>query len=73
MTLLVAEAVRKAKADANLSIKAPVKRVAVACTPEDAAALDHAVLDITRMLSIGVFDLDKTASAAEPSVTVELA
>jgi len=72
LTLVVAEAVRKAKADASLSIKAPVKRVAVACNPEDAAALDHAVLDITRMLSIGEFDLDETVGAGEPVATVEL-
>ncbi len=72
LTLLVAEAVRKAKADANLSIKAPVKRVAVACNPADAAGLDHAVLDITRMLSINEFDLDEVENAAEPAMTVEL-
>ncbi len=73
LTLLVAEAVRKAKADANLSIKAPVKRVVVVCNPQDAAALDHAVLDITRMLSINVLDLNETEGTAEPTATVELA
>jgi valyl-tRNA synthetase len=72
LTLFVAEAVRKAKADASLSIKAPVKRVDVTCSAEDGAALDHAVLDITRMLSINEFDLDEIAEKVEPKVTVEL-
>lgn len=72
LTLQVVEAVRKAKAEANLSIKAPVKLVEVTCTPDDGAALDHMVLDITRMLSIQEFDLDEKPNAAELSVSVEL-
>lgn len=70
--ITVIEAVRKAKADANQSIKAPVKRVAVTANEELSKALAHAVPDITRMLEINEFDL-ATNGAAEPiQVTVEL-
>jgi valyl-tRNA synthetase len=72
LMLQVVEAVRKAKADANLSIKAPVKRVAVQCNVDDGQALSHAVLDVTRMLSIQEFDLDDKPGHAELQVTVEL-
>ncbi len=72
LMLQVVEAVRKAKADANLSIKAPVQRVAVTCGVDDGRALDHAVLDVTRMLSIQEFDLDDTPGNGEFAVSVEL-
>jgi valyl-tRNA synthetase len=72
LTLQVVEAVRKAKADANLSIKAPVQRVAVVCNVEDGQALNHAVLDVTRMLSVEQFDLDDKPEQGEFVVTVEL-
>jgi len=64
--------VRKAKAEANLSIKAPVRRVAVQCSVDDGQALSHAVLDVTRMLSVNQFDLDDKPEAQELSVSVEL-
>lgn len=72
LMLQVVEAVRKAKADANLSIKAPVQRVAVTCGVDDGRALDHAVLDVTRMLSIQEFDLDDMPGNGEFAVSVEL-
>lgn len=72
LAIAVAEAVRKSKAEANRSIKAPVQRVRAACNPADAAALDFAVLDLTRMLSITEFDLGKVDGDAEPAITVEL-
>jgi len=72
LAIRIVEAVRKAKATENLSIKAPVKRVDVVCSPGDGAAVDHAVLDITRMLSIQQFDLDEVGEKAEFSVRVEL-
>jgi valyl-tRNA synthetase len=72
LTLQVVEAVRKAKADANLSIKAPVRRVAVQCSVEDGQALNHAVLDVTRMLSIQEFDLDDKPGKDGFVVTVQL-
>ncbi len=71
--LTVIEAVRKAKADANLSIKAPVKRVVVAANAAQSAALSHAVPDITRMLEIAEFDLRSAIGAEELTVEVELA
>ncbi len=72
LAIAVAEAVRKSKAEANRSIKAPVQRVRAACNATDAAALDFAVLDLTRMLSITEFDLGKVEGDAEPAITVEL-
>jgi len=72
LAIAVAEAVRKSKAEANRSIKAPVKLVRAVCNPADAAALDFAVLDLTRMLSINEFDLDEIEGDAEAAITVEL-
>lgn len=73
-SLVVIEAIRKAKADANLSIKAPVKRVKVSGDAKVCAALAHAVSDITRMLEIGEFDLDDVEGDSErPIISVELA
>ena len=71
--LTVIEAVRKAKADANLSIKAPVKRVAVSADEGRSQALSHAIPDITRMLEIGEFDLQAGNSKEGMDVEVELA
>ena len=68
----VVESVRKAKAEASLSIKAPVQRVEVTCSVDDGAALDHAVIDLTRMLSIEEFDLDDTPEATGLTVDVQL-
>ncbi len=72
LTMEIVEAVRKAKAEANLSIKAPVQRVEVTCNVDDGAALDHAVIDLTRMLSIKEFDLDDAPEATGLSVDVQL-
>jgi valyl-tRNA synthetase len=55
--LVVIEAVRKAKADANLSVKAPVKRVSVMAKTDTLAAIRATSDDITRMLSIEAMDL----------------
>ncbi|HOE67328.1 MAG TPA: valine--tRNA ligase [Candidatus Hydrogenedentes bacterium] len=48
----VVDAVRKAKAAANLSMKAPVKKVTVSAKAETIAALKPSVGDISGMLSI---------------------
>ena len=72
LTMEVVEAVRKAKAEANISIKAPVQRVDVTCSVDDRAALDHTVIDITRMLSIEEFEVHDAPGATGLSVTVEL-
>ena len=68
----VVESVRKVKAEASISIKAPVQRVEVTCNADDGAALDHAVIDLRRMLSIEDFDLDDTPGATGLSVDVQL-
>jgi len=70
-TVAVIEAVRKAKADANLSVKAPVKHVAVTGTEAALKALDATTEDIARMLQIDHIELD----AGKPEtglVTVEV-
>ena len=53
----VIEAVRKAKADANKSMKAPVQRVTVTGAPATLAALDPALDDLNGMLHIETADL----------------
>jgi valyl-tRNA synthetase len=53
----VIEAVRKAKAEANLSMKAPVERVEANASSEVVAALRHAVDDLSGMLHIEQFEL----------------
>jgi valyl-tRNA synthetase len=55
--ILVVEAVRKAKADANVSIKAPAKSVNVTGSAETIAALGPAAADIRAMLTIESLDL----------------
>jgi valyl-tRNA synthetase len=54
----VIEAVRKAKADANLSMKAPVAGVRVIAESAVRAALDATKDDITRMLQIQAFAVE---------------
>lgn len=51
-TICVVEAVRKAKADANLSMAAPVKEVQIECIPAWEASLRSVADDITRTLRI---------------------
>jgi len=53
----VIEAVRKAKADANKSMKAPVQRVTVTGAPATLAALGPALEDLNGMLHIETADL----------------
>ncbi len=50
--LAVIDAVRKAKADASLSMKAPVPRVAIAGSPQTLGAFEAARDDVCRMLHI---------------------
>ena len=69
----VIEAVRKAKAEANLSIKAPVARVRVKANAAQAAALAHAISDITRMLEIRELNLDEAHALDSVEVSVCLA
>ncbi|HQH70376.1 MAG TPA: class I tRNA ligase family protein, partial [Candidatus Hydrogenedentes bacterium] len=56
VAVAVIDAVRKAKADANLSMKAPVDKVVVTATPELLALVRMAQDDIVRMLSIVTFE-----------------
>ncbi len=53
----VVEAVRKAKAEANLSMKAPVERLVVSAPAEVLSAVEATRDDIMRMLHIEVFDV----------------
>ena len=57
LAVTVIEAVRKAKAEASLSMKAPVARVAVTTRPESAAAVRAMQDDVMRMLQVETFDL----------------
>jgi len=59
--LAVIEAVRKAKAEANLSIKAPVKHVLAKGKPASLEALRAVIDDVTRMLSIEELELAEEA------------
>ncbi len=70
-TLTVVEQVRKAKADANLSMAAPVKSVTIACPDAERAGIEAAANDIQRMLRIESLDITDTQEAL--SVTIELA
>ncbi len=56
VAVAVVEAVRKAKADANLSMKAPVQKVAVTATPDILELVRTAQDDIVRMLNIEAFE-----------------
>ncbi|MEK7795488.1 MAG: valine--tRNA ligase [Candidatus Hydrogenedentota bacterium] len=69
LSLQVIDAVRKAKAEKNLSIKAPVKNVTVAAPAGVCAALSHATIDVTRMLEIRELDVEE---GEELSIRVEL-
>lgn len=66
----IVDAVRKSKAEANLSMKAPVARV-IATVPPELTRMTEAVRDdIVRMLHIGVFEIVAGGSASQP-VSVE--
>ena len=53
------EAVRKAKAEANRSMKAPVERVDVMVRPETRAAVETVRDDVVRMLHIETFAISE--------------
>lgn len=69
-TVAVLEAVRKAKADANVSMAATVERALVRGKAELLAALEPAVGDIQGMLKITQLELQEEAGA-DGMVTVE--
>ncbi|MFO7975472.1 MAG: class I tRNA ligase family protein, partial [Candidatus Hydrogenedentota bacterium] len=56
VAVAIIEAVRKAKAEANLSMKAPVQTVAVSATPEILELVKAAQDDIVLMLNIETFE-----------------
>lgn len=60
-TIAVIDAVRKAKAEANLSMKAPVKTVAVTGSPDVLQAIETSRDDIMRMLHIEAFEANEGA------------
>jgi valyl-tRNA synthetase len=66
----VLDEVRKAKSDANLSIKAPVARVTVTGAPAACAALKQSADDITRMLSIEDWSLNEDGAAESLSLEI---
>ena len=73
LTIEVLDAVRKAKADANLSIKAPAKRVSVTASADQCAALAPTISDITRMLQIESLELSNAGNTDTLNIEVELA
>ncbi len=69
-TVAVLDAVRKAKAEANASMAAPVAHVRIAAAPENKAAIEATLDDITRMLRIESIELLE-GKPAEGLVDVE--
>ena len=69
-TVAVLEAVRRAKADANLSMAAEVKQAVVRGNAEVLEALRPAAGDIQAMLKITTLELSE-AAVSEALVTVE--
>ena len=67
--ITLVEAVRKAKADANLSMAAPVKSVDIVCIPEWQPALEAVAQDIQRTLRIEAWHL-ASGSPAEGNLEV---
>jgi valyl-tRNA synthetase len=57
VTLALIESVRKAKTEANLSMKAPIPAVTATASPENLPALQNACDDVSRMLHIERLDL----------------
>ncbi len=72
--LTVIEAVRKAKSDANLSVKAPVQRVLVTAPAAQLAAFEAAKDDVRRMLNIETIETaEGTPDEGLAAVETELA
>ncbi|MCC6491332.1 MAG: valine--tRNA ligase [Candidatus Hydrogenedentes bacterium] len=72
-TVAVVEAVRKAKAESNLSMKAPVQRVSVAARAEVMGAVEQTRDDVMRMLHIEAMDVTEGTPETGPvTVTVSL-
>lgn len=72
-TVVVIEAVRKAKAEANLSMKAPVKKVSVTAPANVLEALQATSSDVTQMLQIEEYALvEGIAETGLASVEVTL-
>lgn len=67
----VVEAVRKAKAEKNLSMKAPIGRLVVTASSDAIAALAPAVEDVRGMLHIASVDIAGDESVAVPILSVE--
>lgn len=70
--ILVAEAVRKAKSDASLSMAAPVARVTVSGKAEAIAAFVTVQEDIARMLHIGAIQAEEATTDALLEVAVQI-
>jgi valyl-tRNA synthetase len=67
----VLDVVRKAKADANLSMAAPLAGVTIRATDEARAALEPMLDDIARMLKIESIDWSE-AAPAEGAIEVDV-
>ena len=71
VALAVIEQVRKAKADASLSMAAPVKSVIITCSETDKICIEAAADDITRMLRIESFDVTTGEGDMKVNITFE--
>lgn len=71
LAVLVMDAVRRAKAEANLSMAAPVARISLSGSEETQRALEPLLDDIRRMLKI-TSSAWETAEPAEGAVSVRL-
>lgn len=71
VTLAVVEQVRKAKADASLSMAAPVKSVNITCTPDAKKCIETAADDITRMLRIEALTITEADGDMQVNITFE--
>lgn len=71
VTLAVVEQVRKAKADANVSMAAPVKSVTITCTPDAKKCIETAADDITRMLRIEALNITAAEGDMQVKITFE--
>ena len=56
VTMAVVEAVRKAKAEANLSMRAPIRKVTIAAKIREIEVLQVTMDDVTRMLHVQEVD-----------------
>ncbi len=66
--LMLIEQVRKAKADANLSMAAPVQSVRLVCNDRMRVGMESVADDIKRMLRIDSFSISTDAASAEAPV-----